>query len=322
MFYRNKDKDIIMSSSNKLSNSDILANQFLEHARQYNANVELIKVLKSRTYRIGESNVLVRSASEGNRHYFFGLNYLTIEEIANLDNPFVAFICGSLDKMVIIPAKILFKHFPQISHDRNGEYKICIDKDLNIVLAGKGNRLNCTQFINNWQLLLEPPIINEENKNTVEESLHSVLQGRLIEIGNIRGFDTYCPNKSWKFNDVKLEEMVSLKTCPQLQFSDYNLLRNIDVLWFRAKGNNFIPEYAFEVELSTGLWSGFGRMKTLIDYANVGLYIISNDCKKYNQVLSSFFENANRFHFISNDNLGDLYAAEKNLKELRYEVGL
>jgi len=306
----------------EVSPSELLAIQFLEKAKNFNANIELIKVLKSRTYSIGEANVLVRASSDGNSRYFFGINYLTVEEIANLDNPFVAFICGSIDKVVIIPAKILFKYLPQISHDRNGEYKINIDKNLNIVLAGRNNRLDCTHFINNWNLLLSPPSIKDETKNTVEESLHSVLQGRLIEIGNIRGYETYCPDKSRKFNDVKLDDITTLKTCPQLQFSDYNLLRQIDVLWFRPKGSNYIPEYAFEVELSTGVWSGVGRMATLIDYSNVGLYIISNDSKKYNQVLTSLYENANRYRFVANENLGDLYAAELNLKELRYEIGL
>jgi hypothetical protein len=305
-----------------LSPSELLATQFLERAKKFNANVELIKVLKSRTYSIGEANVLVRAASEGNRRYFLGVNYLTVEEISNLENPFVAFICGSVETVVIIPAKILFKHLPQISHDRNGEYKITIDRGLNIVLAGKNNRIDCSPFINNWDLLLSPPLIKDEIKNTVEESLHSVLQGRLIEIGNIRGYETYCPDKSRKFNDIKLDNLTTLKTCPQLQFSDYDLLRQIDVLWFRPKGSNYIPEYAFEVELSTGVWSGVGRMATLIDYSNVGLYVISNDPKKYNQVFTSLYENANRYRFVANENLGDLYAAEKNLKELRYEIGL
>jgi len=311
-----------LHTGKKITPSDVLAHQFLERAKTFNANVELIKVLKSRTFRIGEANVLVRASSEGNRRYFFGINYVTVEEIANLDNPFVAFICGSPDKVVIIPAKILLKHLPQISHDRNGEYKFNIDKDLNIVLAGRNNRIDCKDFINNWNSLVAPPIIKEETKNTVEESLHSVLQGRLIEIGNIRGYETYCPDKSRVFNDRKLDEITTLKTCPELQFSDYSLLRQIDVLWFRPKGNNFIPEYAFEVELSTGVWSGVGRMATLIDYSNVGLYIISNDAKKYNQVLSSFYDISNRYKFVENDVLGDLYSAELNLKELRYEVGL
>ena len=311
-----------MNTVKEISSSELLAMQFLDKAKNFNANVELIKVLKSRTYSIGESNVLIRAASEGNRRYFFGLNYLTVEEISNLDNPFIAFICGSIDKIVIIPAKKLFNYLPQISHDRNGEYKISIDRGLNIVLAGRNNRIDCTPFINNWNLLLSPPLIKEETKNTVEESLHSVLQGRLIEIGNIRGYETYCPDKSRKFNDIRLDDLTTLKICPQLQFSDYTLLRQIDVLWFRPKGSNYIPEYAFEVELSTGVWSGVGRMTTLIDYSNVGLYVISNDSKKYNQVLNSLYENSNRYKFFTNENLGDLYAAEKNLKALRYEIGL
>ncbi|MFA5818211.1 MAG: hypothetical protein WC854_02905 [Bacteroidales bacterium] len=309
-------------NSKKLSPSDLLAANFLNKAKEFNASIELIKVLKSRTYHIGESNILVRASSDGNRRYFFGINYITVEEIANLDNPFVAFICGSADKVVIIPAKILFRHLPEISHDRNGEYKINIDKDFNIVLAGRNNRIDCRNYFNNWNLLLVPPIIKEEAKNTVEESLHSVLQGRLIEIGNIRGYQTYCPDKSRKFNEKKLEEITTLKSCPELQFSDYNLLRLIDVIWFKPKGNNFIPEYAFEVELSTGVWSGVGRMATLIDYKNVPLYVIANDSKKFNQVINSFSEYNDRYRFVANDLIGDLYAAELNLKELRMDIGL
>jgi len=305
-----------------LSPSDLLATQFLEKAKEFQTSVELIKVLKSRTYQIGEANVLVRAASDRNRRYFFGINYITVEEIANLDNPFVAFICGSVEKVVIIPAKILFKHLPQISHDRNGEYKINIDRELNIVLSGRNKRIDCSGFVNNWNLLLSPPTIIEEPKNTVEESLHSVLQGRLLEIGNIRGYQTYCPDKSKKFNDKKLEDIATLQICPQLQFSDYNLLRQIDVLWFASRGSNFIPEYAFEVELSTGVWSGVGRMTTLIDYKNVCFYIISTDSKKYTQVIKSFSEYIDRYKFIANDSLGELYSAEINLKELRIDVGL
>lgn len=67
-----------------------------------------------------------------------------------------------------------------------------------------------------------------------------------------------------------------METCPELQFSDYEVLRQIDVLWFREKGRNLIPEDAFEIELSTGSWSGVGRLATLIDYSNVRLYVISN----------------------------------------------
>ncbi|MBX3290322.1 MAG: hypothetical protein KF855_13365 [Acidobacteria bacterium] len=305
-----------------LSNSDRLAQEFLAEARRLHDNVDPIRVLKSRTYKIGESHVLVRAASEGNRRYFFGINYIAIEEIANLDNPFVAFICGSLDRTMIVPAKVLFAQLPNISHDRNGEYKLTIDHDLNLVLAGRNNRLNCGGFINNWDSLSEIVSSPLETKTTAEESLHSILQGRLIEIGNIRGFQTYCPDKSKKFNERKLEDISTLQTCPELQFSDYSLLRQIDVIWFKPKGSYFVPEKAFEIELSTGVWSGVGRMATLMDYANVDLYVIANDAKKFRQVLTSLREYSNRYRFVANESLSQLYAAELNLQELRYDVGL
>lgn len=306
----------------QLSNSDILALQFLDEAKRIQADVEPVRVLKSRTYKLGEAHVLVRAASEGNRRYFFGINYIHVEEIANLDNPFVAFICGSINRTVIIPAKIFFSHLPQISHDRNGEYKVVIDRDLNLVLTGRNNRFDCGGYINNWDSLIEIVSVPDEPKNTAEESLHSVLQGRLLEIGNIRGYETYCPDKSKKFNERALDEISTLKTCPELQFSDYGLLRQIDVIWFKPKGSNFIPEKAFEIELSTGVWSGVGRMATLIDYANVGLYVIANDSRKFKQVISSFRDYSDRYRFVQNESLGHLYTAELNLQEMRLDIGL
>jgi hypothetical protein len=306
---------------NSKSVAESLASEFLQAAKQFQADVELIKVLKSRTYKIAEANVLIRAATQGKTGgYFYGLNYLTAEEMNNLDNPFIAFICGSVEQAVIIPAKVLFKELPNISRDRNGEYKITIDRDLNIVLLGKGNRLNCAEFINAWELLLKPYKYSA-TQNTVEESLHSVIQGRLIEIGNIRGFHTFCPDKSKKFNDVELGKISTLTKCPELQFSNYDLLRKIDVIWFREKGKHFIPESAFEVEMSTGTWSGVGRLSTLIDYHNVGLYIISDTFKRFDQVIETF-DFHTRYKHIKSENIGDLYSAEKNLKELRFSVGL
>ena len=303
--------------------TDILFEEFLEKAQQLKTNVEPIKVLKARVYQIAEANVLIRTASKPNVNgrYFFGINYITIEEIANFDNPFFTFICGAIEKTLIIPAQLFFTNRSQISHDRNGEYKIIINGELNLVLKGRSNRIDCSEYINAWDILLKP-FETSEPKNTAEESLHSVLQGRLIEVGNIRGFRTYCPDISKKFNSRNLSEIISLKQCPKLQFSDYTVLRKIDVLWFKEKGRNIIPEYAFEVELTTGTWSGVGRLATLIDYSNVKLYVISNNLRRYKQVMHSFSEFEQRYYHILTEYIGDLYAAELQLKELRYKIGL
>ena len=82
-------------------------------------------------------------------------------------------------------------------------------------------------------------------QNTVEESLHSVIQGSLIEIVNIRGFHTFCPDKSKKFNDVELGKISTLTKCPELQFSNYDLLRKIDVIWFREIGFEKMENISF-----------------------------------------------------------------------------
>ena len=304
------------------SHTDNLADEFLEKAKELNTLVEPVRVLKTRTYKVGEANILIRASSEGkNKRFFFGLNYINAEEIANLDNPFFAFVCGSLSNTLIVPANVLIEHFPFISRDRNGEYKIVIDHQLNIVLSGRNNRLDCMSFINAWDSLKNANSASGE-KNTAEESFHTVLQGRLLEIGNVRGYQTFCPNKSKKFNDKKLEEIATLAACPELQFSDYQILRQIDVLWFREKSSKLIPEYAFEVELSTGVWSGVGRMATLIDYSNARLYVISNDDKKYNQVLHTYSEYATRYRHVVAEAIGELYAAELNLRELRARIDL
>lgn len=303
----------------KKSKTDLLAEEFINKTSSLPTIVEPIKILKARVYKIAEANVLIRAASVmTNGSYFFGINYITIEKIANLDNPFIAFICGTIEQTVIIPAVIFLNNLSNISHDRNGEYKILIDNELNLVLKGRGIRFNCSELINAWDLLLKP-FETTEPKNTAEESLHSILQGRLIEIGNIRGFKSFTPDSSRKFNKKVLSEYISLKRCPKLQFSEYSVLRKIDVIWFREKGRNDIPEYAFEVELS---WSGVGRLATLIDYSNVKLYVISNDIRRYNQVMHSFSEFEKSYCHILTEYIGDLYAAELQLEQLRYKIGL
>lgn len=63
-------------------------------------------------------------------------------------------------------------------------------------------------------------------------------------------------------------------------------------------------------------------MATLLDYNNVDLYVISNDKKKFRQVINSFSEHKDRYRFVENEALGMLYSAEINLRELRVEIGL
>ena len=297
-----------------------LVGKFLQKVTRQGVIINPIRVLRTNTYNLGNANVLVRTASDLGQRYFFGLNYINAEEVYNLDKSFVAFICGDIERTVLIPTEVLISHLSEISHDRNGEYKINFTRDLQLVLKGKNNRLNCSSYINNWSLLNS---VASEISTTAqpEESIHSVIQGRLIDIGNTRGYFTYCPDKSKTFNRIRLGEMIRLDECPRLQFSDYDLLRKIDVLWFRPAISGYYPAYAFEVEISTGVWSGFGRLSTLRDY-DMRPYIITNDDKKFQQVITQFPDIKNRFIHILPDQVGLLYSAEKNLITMRKEFNL
>ena len=103
-----------------LSPTDLLFEDFLKKA-QVIGSIEPIKVLKTRTYKMLDAHVLIRAASVGrNQGYFFGINYINLEEIANLDNPFIAFVCGSIGQTVIMPATVFIQNLSSISHDRNG----------------------------------------------------------------------------------------------------------------------------------------------------------------------------------------------------------
>lgn len=297
-----------------------LIEKFLQKAEDQGISIDPIRVLRTNTFSVGNANVLVRTASDLGQRYFFGLNYINVEEVYNLANSFVAFICGDIEKTVLIPTDVLISHLPEISHDRNGEYKINFTRDLHLVLKGRNRRLDCSTYSNNWDSLVK---ISSESPTLVkpEESIHNVIQGRLVEIGNIRGYSTYCPDKSRYFNRVKLGKMVTLDECPKLQFSDYGLLRKIHVLWFRKANAGYYPTYAFEVEISTGVWSGFGRLATLRDY-DTKPYIVTNDDKKFRQVIAQFPEVKEKYVHLIPDHVGLLYSAEKNLIAIRREFNL
>ncbi len=303
-----------------MKNTERLLAEFLERAKSLDPETQLIRVLRSNSFKIGQANVLVRTASDLGKRYFFGLNYINAEEIYNLENSFVAFVCGSIERIVFLPSDLLIKMLPEISHDRNGEYKINFTRNLSLVLRGRGHHFDCAQFINNWNLI-SGVHSGQEQSLSPDESFHNVIQGRLIEIGNIRGFRTFTPDKSRSFNRRKLRELTSLAECPQLQFADFDSVRKIDVMWFREVDKGFYPEYAFEVELSTGVWSGFGRLAALREY-NTRLYVITNEDRRFNQVSNSFPDFKGRCISIVPEKVGLLYSAEISLIRMRTEFDL
>ena len=287
-----------------------------------------VKVLRSATYKIGKAHVLVRTSakltSRPSTPYFFGFEQTTFEELVNLENPFLALVCGD-DRTLMIPAADILNNIEHMSFEQSrNNYKILVDTNFNLVLK-QGKQLDCQSYIDQWSFFGNPPPVKGRQitpaADSSEESLHAVLQGRLIEIGNMRDFHTFCPDKKKTFNSRKLSEISTLEECPQLQFSNHELLRNIDVIWFDLRGENYHPKYAFEVELTTGTWPGVMRMRTLLSYEGVKLCVVSSDEKKYKQAMETMPEHRDRYLYLPEDSLSELYSAEKSLDALRKGVG-
>ena len=63
-------------------------------------------------------------------------------------------------------------------------------------------------------------------------------------------------------------------------------------------------------------------MAIMIDYSNVRFYVISNDDTRYKQVIQTYSDYASRYRHVLAELIGELYAAELNLRELRARIDL
>ena len=98
---------------NQSAEAKRLLESFLAEAKKVAGDIEPIRVLRCHAFRIKNANVLVRVAADTGK-YFFGLNYINAEEVANLENSFIAFVCGSVDNTLIIPMQLFIKRLPEM----------------------------------------------------------------------------------------------------------------------------------------------------------------------------------------------------------------
>jgi hypothetical protein len=95
---------------------------------------------------------------------------------------------------------------------------------------------------------------------------HSYYQGLILEIGNLRGFQTFVPNqdKNKLYLSKPLSEYSSLKTF--YEFTYEHVVRRavtIDVTWFNRR--NF-PDSFFEVEHTTDIQNSLLKFLELQDF--------------------------------------------------------
>ena len=147
-----------------------------------------------------------------------------------------------------------------------------------------------------------------KNKEQEREQTHYSIQGMLLEIGSVEGFDTYSPNKNAIFDNKPLLQIMTLSEFPNFTYPNViQSVRFIDVLWLNDRG---FPKFAFEVEITPQFRNSLLKFSELSDFYTT-FYLIAeakNQDKYHREISRSVFkEFKKRCLFKTCDQVRDMY---------------
>lgn len=140
---------------------------------------------------------------------------------------------------------------------------------------------------------------------------HSYFQGLLLEIGRMKGYNTYLPpqDKNKLYLDKPLKLFSDVDKIYNFCYSE--LLRRaktVDVIWFNRRK---MPHSFFEVEHSTDIQNSLLKFNDLQDFYS-NFYIVGN-VKRKNEFkkkinYSAFTEISDRVYFIDYEFISNLHS--------------
>lgn len=160
--------------------------------------------------------------------------------------------------------------------------------------------------------------IDTKNEKSINEFTHSYFQGIIVEIGNLRKFDTYVPpqDKNRLFLETKLAEITT--TDKIYDFTYPEILRKaktVDAIWFNERK---MPCAFYEVEHSTDIKNSLNKFYELQDF-RAKFYIVAAKERKsqFNDIINSSIYNPIKdlVEFVNYDALISQYDIEHKLLE-------
>jgi hypothetical protein len=294
-------------------------NSFLKSIQDKGYQIEPDKVIaRENVYRVNESvHLLVRTSRfhQSRRIYFFGLTRHIFENFAQLPNAFIAFVFGDTLDALIVPAQWMWEQREKLASNAQ-QYKVEIEKSLHMrVFKGAEEPISLALYHERFELLgTSSALIPLKPEPKKLSNKHAHLQGLLLEIGNMRGYQTYSPNKSPRFNGKPLGEIATAKEFPEFPGLGNNIVRQIDVIWL----DKLFPIHAFEVELTTGIWTGLVRLAEL-KRLNTQLHVITDiDDRAFRRRVSGdiFSDILARCHHANASEIEELYETEVKLRSI------
>lgn len=158
-----------------------------------------------------------------------------------------------------------------------------------------------------------------KKKEERAEFQHARIQGMLLEIGELRQYATYTPDKNRMFDGKMLGLIASIKECPAFTFSHIiqQSVKFIDVIWFNERK---FPSRVFEIEHSTDFRGAFTKFCELQDFTTE-FFVVSpekREQKYQTEVRKRAFQPiANRCQFRSYENVEKYYQALLNYSKVK-----
>ena len=166
---------------------------------------------------------------------------------------------------------------------------------------------------------------DEINKIEKDKLDHSYYQGLLVEIGNLRKFETFIPyqDKNKKYLGKNLGDVTSIKKFYEFSY-DYIIKKaqTVDVSWFNMRK---MPVYFFEIEYSTNIQNSLLKFSELQDF-NSKFFIIADGIRKKEfegkVSLSAFSEIKERVKFMDYKSLSEWHSSEYKILSIRDNFNL
>ncbi len=157
-----------------------------------------------------------------------------------------------------------------------------------------------------FEVLAEGKIVTK----ATEEFDHTYYQGLLVEIGNLKKFQTFVPNqdKNRKFLARPLGSLATVQTIYPFTYPEVvQRAQTIDVTWFNERK---MPDTFYEVEHSTDIQNSLGKFVDLQDF-NAQFRIVADKAraKEYDaKVARTVFKSiASRVKFVNYDDVSAMH---------------
>ncbi len=181
--------------------------------------------------------------------------------------------------------------------------------------------------LNSYKAKISNLIPIDQSASKVEKEVfnHSYYQGLLVEIGNLKGFQTFIPNqdKNKKFLTNTLGTVITLQDIYSFTYPEVmRRAQTVDAIWFNDRK---FPFAFFEVEHSTEFQNSLGKYFDLQDF-NSKFYVVAHASRirYFEQVINRgiFKEIKTRVSFINYETVSKWHSKTSELYEVQKNISL